>query len=147
MPTATYKRRSRHTPSGLELPRCDGRTLAARRYRALCVAFEQELGGDLGIVDQNLIRQAAGLVLASERFQDAAVSGAEINLDALVRVSSEARRILGMLRGKSDKRQAASGQDALAAHIAAKYGHRFDGSSEVDIEDDDAAEEIAAVAE
>ena len=107
MPTATYKRRSRHTPSGLELPRCDGRTLAARRYRALCVAFEQELGGDLGIVDQNLIRQAAGLVLASERFQDAAVSGAEINLDALVRVSSEARRILGMLRGKSDKRQAA----------------------------------------
>src|ERR1700688_2937703 len=70
------------------LSACDGRTLAARRYRALCVAFEQELGGDLGIVDQNLIRQAAGLVLASERFQDAAVSGAEINLDALVRVSS-----------------------------------------------------------
>jgi hypothetical protein len=116
------------------------------------MAFEQELGGDLGIVDQNLIRQAAGLVLASERFQDAAVSGAEINLDALVRVSSEARRILGMLRGKSDKRRAASGQDPLAAHIAAKYGHRSDASPELDLDDDepeesDGAEEIGAAAE
>lgn len=103
MPTTAYKRRSRRTPSGLELPRTDGRTLAARRFRALCLAFENELGGHLGVVDQNLVRQAANLVLAAEKFQLDVVNGAEVNPDALVRVSSEARRILGMLRAKSAK--------------------------------------------
>jgi hypothetical protein len=44
VPSATYKRRSRSTRSGLELPRTDGRTLAARRFRALYLAFENELG-------------------------------------------------------------------------------------------------------
>jgi hypothetical protein len=58
------------------------------------------LGGLLGVVDQNLVRQAANLVLVAEKFQLDVVNGAEVDPDALVRVSSEACRILGMLRSK-----------------------------------------------
>jgi hypothetical protein len=100
---AAVKRRPRHTRAGIALPRTDGRTLAARRFRSLCEAFTAELGGQLTEVDQNLIKQAANLVLAAERFQVDVVNGAEVNPDALVRVSSEARRILGMLRTKAAK--------------------------------------------
>lgn len=110
------KRRPRRTPSGLELPRTDGRTLAARRFRALCLAFEQELGGHLSAVDQNLVRQAANLVLAAEKLQADVVSGTDVNPDALVRVSSEARRILGMLRGKAAKNKPAG--PTLAEYLA-----------------------------
>jgi hypothetical protein len=101
VPTSAYKRRSRHTPGGLELPRTDGRTLASKRFRKLCEAFTAELGGQLSEVDQNLVKQAANLVLAAERFQVEVVNGDPVDLDALVRVSSEARRILGMLRAKA----------------------------------------------
>jgi hypothetical protein len=89
------------------MPRADGRTIAAKRFRSLCEAFTAELGGQLSEVDQNLVKQAAGLVLASERFQLDVVSGATVDPDALVRVSSEARRILGMLRAKAQKNKPA----------------------------------------
>jgi hypothetical protein len=95
-------------PKELRLPRTDGRTIAARRFRSLCEAFAAELGsGQLTEVDQNLIKQAANLVLAAERFQVDVVSGGEVDPDALVRVSSEARRILGMLRSKAAKNKPA----------------------------------------
>jgi hypothetical protein len=122
VPTAAYKRRPRHTPSGLELPRTDGRTIAAKRFRQLCEAFTTELGGQLSEVDQNLVKQAANLVLAAERFQLDVVSGATVDSDALVRVSSEARRILGMLRSKTAKNKPAG--PTLADYVARKVAEK-----------------------
>jgi hypothetical protein len=85
---AATKRRPRHTRAGnIELPRTDGRTLAARRFRSLCEAFAAELG-ELTEVDRSLIAQAANLVLAAEKFQADVVNGADINPDALVRVAA-----------------------------------------------------------
>jgi hypothetical protein len=130
VPAAAYKRRPQHTPSGLEMPRADGRTIAAKRFRSLCEAFTAELGGQLSEVDQNLVKQAAGLVLASERFQLDVVSGATIDPDALVRISSEARRILGMLRAKAQKSKPAG--PTIAEYIAAKQAEKAANASEGD---------------
>jgi hypothetical protein len=74
------------TPNG---PRSDGRTNASKRFRQLCEAFTAELGGQLSEVDQKLVKQAANLVLAAERFQLDVVNGATVDPDALVRGSSE----------------------------------------------------------
>jgi hypothetical protein len=139
-----HKRRPRHTRTGIPLPRSDGRTIAARRFCELVESFEKELGGGLSEVEQSLVRQAANLVQVSERLQADVIAGVQVDTDAMVRISSEARRILGMLRAKATKNRAA-GQDPLAAHIAAKYGHQSNASRRVDTEDD--ADEIAAVAE
>jgi hypothetical protein len=40
----------------------DGRTASARRYRDLCRAFEEELGGSLTEVELGLVKQAATLI-------------------------------------------------------------------------------------
>jgi hypothetical protein len=117
---AAVKRRPRHTRAGIALPRTDGRTLAARRFRSLCEAFTAELGGQLTEVDQNLVKQAANLVLAAERFQVDVVNGAEVNPDAVVRVSSEARRILGMLGTKAAKNKPTA--SSLKDYLNSKYG-------------------------
>src|ERR1700681_163704 len=96
------------------------RTAGARRFRCLCEAFTAELGGQLTEVDQNLIKQAANLVLAAERFQVDVVNGAVVNPDAMVRVSSEARRILGMLGTKAAKNKPTA--SSLKDYLNSKYG-------------------------
>jgi hypothetical protein len=122
---AAARRRPRHTRNGgIALPRSDGRTLASRRFRQLCEAFAAELGTPLSEVDQNMVRQAAGLVLAAEKFQADVVNGADVNPDALVRVSSEARRILATLRAKAAKNKPA-GPD-LASYLATAYPAKAD---------------------
>jgi hypothetical protein len=93
----------------------------------LCEAFERELGGNLNAVDQNLVRQAANMVLASENFQLDVINGADVNPDALVRVSSEARRILGMLRAKATKAKP-SGDAALKEYLARNYPRNAEAS-------------------
>src|SRR5947209_11457123 len=118
---AVAKRRPRHTRAGIELPRADGRTLASRRFRSLCDAFTAELGGELTEVDRSLIAQAANLVFAAEKFQTDIVNGAEVNPDALVRVSSKARRIPGMLRAKAAKSKPSGGSSDLQSYLATRY--------------------------
>jgi hypothetical protein len=128
-------RRERRTASGIPLPRLDGRKVAARRYRQLIETFEADLGGQLSTADVALVRQTAGLTLASEMMQADVAAGKRVDPDELVRVSSEARRCLEMLRTKVVKNKPA-GQDALAAHIASKYGQRTDNAG---VDDEEAA--------
>jgi hypothetical protein len=92
-------RRTRYA-YGIALPRvADGRTQTAKRFRALVSQFAREFGGgDLSAADAALVKQAAHLVLASEQLQAASVSGASVDVDEIVRINSEARRVLGMLR-------------------------------------------------
>jgi hypothetical protein len=55
-------RRERRTSSGIPLPRAaDGRSVRARRFRDLVVAFELEVGGILTESERAMIKQAAAL--------------------------------------------------------------------------------------
>jgi hypothetical protein len=105
------------------LPRvADGRTQIAKRFRSLVTQFALELGGGgLSAADQALVKQAAHLVLASEQLQAASVSGESVDADALVRVNSEARRVLGMLRKKADQNRP-SGPTNLLELLAQEEG-------------------------
>jgi hypothetical protein len=117
---AAARRRPRHTRTGTTLPRADGRTMAARRFRELVESFERELGGKLSEVDQSLVRQAANLVQVNERLQADVIAGVQVDADALVRVSSEMRRVLSVISAKAAKRKpdVPSLQDYLAAKAA-----------------------------
>jgi hypothetical protein len=128
-------RRERRTNSGIPLPRvADGRCVAARRFRGLIEAFELEVGGVLTESERAMIKQAAALTLRAEELQGDLITGKEIDNDLLIRLTGTARRILGSIGVKADKKHAASGHDPLAAHIAAKYGDRTHAPP--DIEDD-----------
>jgi hypothetical protein len=83
----------------------DGRTASARRYRDLCRAFEEELGGPLNEVDLGLIKQAATLIIRAEQMQGAVVRGEMVDSDQLIRLSSTAKRILSAISAKAVKRK------------------------------------------
>jgi hypothetical protein len=119
MPTAA-RRSTRKTASGICLPRCDARTRSSRRYRVLLDELSAEVGGQLSAIDRELVAQAAGLALRAEQIRESIVGGVSIDADEAIRLTSECRRILLRLKSKAAKNKPA--QDALAAHIAAKYG-------------------------
>jgi hypothetical protein len=77
----------------------------ARRYRDICRAYEAEVGGDVGEVERDLIRQVAGLTLRAEQLQAAIVRGEPVSDDELVRISSTANRLLETIRSKVNKRK------------------------------------------
>src|SRR5664280_175166 len=91
--------RSRLTNSLHALPGVDGRSVDARRFRDLAMAFADELGGAaaLGDAEQALIRQAAAMVLQAEKLQGAAVCGEDIDLEQMTRLSNSATRALTRL--------------------------------------------------
>jgi len=99
----------------------DGRSASARRFRDICRSYEAEAGGTITEVERDLIRQAAGLTLRAEQLQAAIVRGEEVDSDQLIRLSSTAKRILGAISDKADKRKvpAASLKDYLAAKASA----------------------------
>jgi hypothetical protein len=107
MPAPAVKpavKRTRYT-NGIALPRvADGRSLAAKRFRTLVKQFAHDLGGgDLSAADQSLIRQAAHLQLEAEKLQMATIAGDRVDADSLIRINSEARRVIGMLQAKAAK--------------------------------------------
>jgi hypothetical protein len=115
-------RRTRYI-NGIALPRvADGRGIAAKRFRALVRQFARDLGdGELSAADQALVRQAAHLILEAEAMQVASITGERVDADSLVRVNSEARRVIGMLQAKGAKSAAAapmSLHDIVARHAA-----------------------------
>ena len=68
----------------------------------------------------------------------ALVRGEQIDNDAMIRTSSEARRIWSALTAKGAKaKPAANGQAALFAHIAEKYGTADQTADEDDIAEDE----------
>src|SRR3712207_4563673 len=91
------------TSRGWALAGVDGRTVAARRFRDLIAEFSADLGGmaALGNAERTLIRQAAALTMEAERVQAFIVKGEHVTHDALVRIPSEARRILLSLAARA----------------------------------------------
>jgi hypothetical protein len=120
-PTAT-KRRPRHTPTGIELPRVDGRTVAARRFRDLVVAFTAELGADLTEPDKALIKQAAALTVQSETIQTAIAAGEAVNMDQALLLAAECRQALISLQTRKVKRDTESRRFAEPASGSGDQG-------------------------
>jgi hypothetical protein len=115
--TNTVYRRPRHTRTGIQLPRTDLRTVTARRLRSLIAAYEAELGGTLTEQDKTLIRQCCTMQLAIEELERKIVEGRDVDADAIIRLSSEHRRLQSALRSREVKAKAA-GPTNLAELLA-----------------------------
>jgi hypothetical protein len=85
----------------------DMRSPTARRFRDLVQAYSAEVGGDLSQTDLAMIKTAASLSLSAELMQADLVNGKPVDLDDLIRLSSEARRLLDAIAEKAGKRKAA----------------------------------------
>jgi len=88
------------------LANVDLRSSSARRFRDLVRSYEAELGGNLTELERGLIKQAAALSLRTEQMQEAIVRGDAVDADALIRLSSEARRILTSLQKRQSRTNA-----------------------------------------
>jgi len=115
VPSEDFSRDARHVTSDLhrpsssaphqrrdQLPRVDGRTLAAKRYRALLEVCEAEFGAAQSSADRELYKTWVLLALHREQMEAALVRGDAIDHDALVRTSSEARRVWSALQSRAE---------------------------------------------
>jgi len=100
------------------LPRVDGSLRSSRRFAALVEMYAKEAGGVLSETDQNLAQQAASMTLAAEMLTADVVAGRPVDHDDLVRVNSECRRLLELLRTKSATRPSANWSPLLQRHAA-----------------------------
>ncbi len=105
VPISTHARSAVSNGSRLH-DRVDGRSAAARRFRDLVAELTAEAGGTEGLsaAERNAIRQAAAVMLRAEQLQADIVRGVATDDDTLIRLSSEARRLLASLRKRQRKR-------------------------------------------
>jgi hypothetical protein len=91
--------RSAITNDPLALRNVDGRTRAARRYRDICIALADDLGGQdkLSEPTKILVRQAAALTVQTEALQSKIVAGEDVDTEQLVRLSNVQSRTLARL--------------------------------------------------
>lgn len=70
----------------------------------------------LSLAEQAAIRQAAAMILRAEQLQAAVVNGEGVDSGTLIRIASEARRLLASLRkrGSHQKARAPSMRERLA---------------------------------
>ena len=88
---------------------------SARRFHELAAELAEELGGAdrLTTVEMAMCNSAASLLLRSEQMQEAMQHGEFVNPDALVRLNSEARRVLTILRRRKGQKSHFNGADPL----------------------------------
>jgi hypothetical protein len=100
----------------------DGRSATARRFRDLCLAYEQEIssGETLTEIERGTARQAAALAIRSEQLQRDIVNGKDIDPDHLTRISGSIKRLLDMVKAKGAKRKTTEPVADLAAYLASK---------------------------
>jgi hypothetical protein len=108
--------RSQITNRSRLLTGIDGRSSAARRFRDLIAEYAREHGGNstLSAAELGMVRQAAALTLRAEQLQAAIVRGEPVIADELIRLSSEARRILSSLRRRHSRKAPVSLREHLA---------------------------------
>jgi hypothetical protein len=92
----------------------DMRSPTARRFRDLVQSFSAEVGGDLAggaaslsQTEMAMIKTAASLAIQAELMQADIVNGKMVDSGDLIRLASEARRILAEIAGKAGKRKPA----------------------------------------
>jgi hypothetical protein len=91
--------RSALTNDPLLLRGVDGRSVEARRYRDVAIALADDLGGQdkLSEPSKILVRQAAAMTVQVESLQSKIVSGQDVNLEQLTRLSNVLGRTLQRL--------------------------------------------------
>jgi hypothetical protein len=91
--------RSRVTNGKELLANIDGRSTEARRYRDLCFSFADDCGGAASLTEAQraLVRQAASLVVQSERLASAAIRGELVSDEQQTRVANALGRTLNRL--------------------------------------------------
>ena len=115
-------KRRRYITPGIPMPReVDGRTLPARRFRELVKAYAAEIGGELSVVDRELVRTAAAIGVRSEVLQAKIIAGEAISGDEAIRLASESRRILESIRSRSPKNKPDAPTE-LDRYLKDKYG-------------------------
>jgi hypothetical protein len=87
----------------------DMRSPTARRFRDLVQAYSAEIGGDLSQTELAMIKTAASLSLTAEMKQADLVNGKMVDSDDLIRLSSEARRLLDSIAERAGKRKPPAG--------------------------------------
>jgi hypothetical protein len=91
--------RSALTNNPLAVRGVDGRSMSARRYRDLCIALADDLGGQdkLSEPTRILVRQAAAISVQLESLQSKIVAGEAVDTELLVRLSNVQARTLARL--------------------------------------------------
>jgi hypothetical protein len=92
--------------------------MIARRYRDVAIALADDLGGQDKLSEQSkiLVRQSAALTVQVEGLQSKIVSGEDVDVEQLTRLSNALSRMLHRL---GLKKQASPKQTSpLAAHFA-----------------------------
>jgi hypothetical protein len=91
--------RSRVTNGSQLLANVDGRTAAARRYRDLTISLADDLGGAASLTEAQraLVRQAAAMIVQSEKLQGEVLRGEIVDCEQLTRLANAATRILSRL--------------------------------------------------
>jgi hypothetical protein len=109
--------RSAVTNDPLLLRGVDGRSVVARRYRDVAIALADDLGGQdkLSEPSKILVRQAAALTVQVEALQTRIVSGEDVNLEQLTRLSNVLGRTLQRLGLKKPRPTPSS---PLARHFS-----------------------------
>jgi hypothetical protein len=103
----------------------DGRRAVAKRFHTLVVDFTRECSGgsstdDLSPGDYALVKQAAALSLRAEQLQIALCRGeAGVLSDELIRLGSEARRILATVSRRRRLQQQQKEPLTLHEHLTA----------------------------
>jgi hypothetical protein len=83
----------------------------------LIADYAREAGGSavLSNAELGMVRQAAAITLRAEQLQAAIVRGEPVLADELIRLSSEARRVLSGLRRRHSRKAPPSLAEYLAA--------------------------------
>jgi hypothetical protein len=107
--------RSRVTNGKDLLANVDGRTAAARRYRDLAIWLADDLGGAASLTEAQraLVRQAAAMIVQSEKLQGEVLRGEVVDCEQLTRLANAATRILSRLGLKRTVRHTPSRLDAM----------------------------------
>ena len=116
------KVRSAVTNDPLMLRGVDGRSMVARRYRDVAIALADDLGGQdkLSEPTKILVRQVAALTVQVESLQSKIVSGDDVDLEQLTRLSNVLGRTLQRLgiRKRADRKFS-----PLADHFSRPHTH------------------------
>jgi hypothetical protein len=99
----------------------DGRSVVARRYRDVAIALADDLGGQdkLSEPSKILVRQAAALTVQVEGLQSKIVSGEDVDIEQLTRLSNALSRMLHRLGLRKPRARPAS---PLAEHFSRPPG-------------------------
>jgi hypothetical protein len=98
----------------------DLRSTSGRRFTFLVQSYSAELGDVLTEPELALVKQVAILQIKIEQMQGLIIGGADVDADAVIRLSSEHRRLLATLKGKADQTKPAP-DDALQRYLAEHY--------------------------